>query len=95
MVKFRYKLNENSERINIFGEIFVKNNINKLKILFKGEEYDLEEEFENKNINKEKVIDLELKGLNNIDNLSYMFYGCSSLIEIIKITNKTQKYFVY
>ena len=28
MVKFRYKLNENSERINIFGEIFVKNNIN-------------------------------------------------------------------
>ena len=65
MVKFRYKLNENSERINIFGEIFVKNNINKLKILYKGEEYDLEEEFENKNINKEKVIDLELKGFND------------------------------
>jgi len=85
MVKFRYKLNENSDRINILGEIFVNNNRNKLKIVYKGKEYDLQEEFVNGQINDEKVIDIELKGLNNLDNLSYMFYGCTSLIEILEI----------
>ena len=73
MVKFKYKVDENSERIKILGEIFVKNNRNKLKIIYKGKEYDLEEEFELKNENDEKEINIELKGLNNVDNLSHMF----------------------
>ena len=43
-----YNTNKNKE-IKIFGEEFVENNKNKCKIIYKGEYYELNEYFENKN----------------------------------------------
>ena len=55
------------------GELFVKNNRDKLKLIHNNKIYDLKEDFEIDDLNKDIFLDIELKGLNNIDNLSYMF----------------------
>ena len=82
MVKFRYKIKKEEKKINILGELFVKNNRDKLKLIHNNKIYDLKEDFEIGDLNKDIFLDIELKGLNNIDNLSYMFYSCISLIDI-------------
>ena len=38
-----YKINKNEDRIRIFGDHFVKNNKNKIKLKIEGEEYELKE----------------------------------------------------
>ena len=75
MVKFRYKLNKDEKRINIFGELFVKNNKNNLTLIYKGKEYNLIEEFEIEDNNQESIIDIEIKGFNIS---SYLKYNCNT-----------------
>ena len=81
-IKIKYKI-DNEDKTKIFGTTFVKNNVNKLKIIFNNQEYKLSEFFHVDNINKINYFEIELKKINNdILDLKYMFRYCNSLISI-------------
>ena len=65
---------KNPKKIRIFGDIFVKNNKEKCKIIIDEKELDLcsHLEINNKDLKNDKF-ELKLKGINAITNLSYMF----------------------
>ena len=69
--------------INIFGSIFVKNNKSICKMIIDNKEYEITEKYNIKNNNKLKII---LKGINNVTNMSFMFYGCSLLSSLPDIS---------
>ena len=72
------------EKANLFGSYFVKNNLEKCKILYKNNEYDLTEHLGDiePNYNNKKEYSIKLKGINNVTDMSYMFSGCNSLISL-------------
>ena len=73
-------MNETISEYKIFGEIFVKNNIDKCSIIYKGREYKLcsyLKDVINENIDNQFTI--KLKGIRKITDCSYMFFGCLSL----------------
>ena len=68
-------------KLRIFGDEFVKNNINKCKVIYKEREYNLTkfiDDIDDK-YNSNEVIKIKLKGINNITDMSSMFYDCKSL----------------
>ena len=68
-----------------FGEKFVEENKNKCKIIIKGKEYELKSYFGDKIyeiFETRKEMEITLKGINNITDLSHMFCGCTSLNSI-------------
>ena len=83
----KYKLNESSNKIRIFGDKFVINNKNNFKILINNEEKELCEYYE---YNSDKIMDdtliVKLFINKNLKDMSYMFYRCSSLIYISDIS---------
>ena len=79
---------ENS--INIFGGEFVKNNKNICKMIIDDKEYEIKEKFNIKNYNK-KILKIKLKGFDNITNMSFIFYNCSSLSSLPDITKWNTK----
>ena len=77
-----YKLNQNKTKI--FDYRFIKENKDKCKIIYKNDEYKLEEYFEdidNNYKNKEKISFI-LKINKNITNFNHMFSGCKELLLI-------------
>ena len=87
LIKYKPK-KDNKEKVRIFGEDFINNNIHKCKIIYKEEEYELKEYFEDIDYrydNKEEF-EIKLKGINNITNMSYMFDGCESLFSLPDIS---------
>ena len=64
--------------INIFGIVFVHNNKNIVKMIIDNKEYEIEEKYKAK-INNNDKLKIKLKGINNVTNMSNMFFGCSSL----------------
>ena len=83
--------------IKIFGSEFVKNNKNKCKMIINNKEYEITKEYKVKT-NKNNKLQIKLKGINNITNMSYMFYGCSSLIserEPIHFISKNHSNYIY
>ena len=83
-IKIKYKVNE--KEIKLFGKDFVKNNKNNCKIEIEGKEYELKEKISSSIISKKIDILIKLKGILNITNMSYMFYGCSSLSSLPDIS---------
>ena len=82
-----YKINKNDNSIKIFDSEFVNNNKKICKISCEGKEYDLHEKFNLKSFNKTKdILEIKLKGIINITNVSCMFYGCSSLLSLSGIS---------
>ena len=73
-----YKIYNDMEETNIFGEQFVKNNKNNCTILIDGKEYKLSSSLKTKHLNKNELI-IKLKGIQNITDASYMFNNCFSL----------------
>ena len=69
----------NKEDINIFGKEFVENNNNICKIIIDNKEYEICSKYNIKDYNKNKL-EIKLKGINNINNMSNMFRQCSSLL---------------
>ena len=87
-LNIEYKINKNQNIIRIFGSKFVKNNKDKCKIIIEGKEYELTDEFNINNCNKiNKSLQLKLKGIKNITNMSYMFKGSESLVSLPNISN--------
>ena len=80
-----YNINKEDKVIKIFGEEFVKNNINNCKMIVNNKEYKISEKFKIQNYNKDKVI-IKLKGINKITNTSYMFYDCTKLYSLPDIS---------
>ena len=76
-----YKINNNDEKVRLFGHKFVENNKNICKILIDNKEYDLMENFDLKNY-KEEILKIKLIGFNNITNISHIFYYCTSLLSL-------------
>jgi len=72
---------EEEDIINIFGNKFVKNNKNNCKLEIGNKEYEITDKFNIKNYNN-NILNIKLKGADNITNMSYMFYGCPSLISL-------------
>jgi len=71
--------------IDIFGSKFVENNKNKYKMIIDNEEYELAHNYNIKSHNNNKL-KIKLKGINNITDMSYMFFRCSSLLSLSDIS---------
>ena len=80
-----YDIKEGNE-IKIFGKEFVKHNKNICKMIIDNKEYEITERYniKSKKINKLKI---KLEGINNVNDISYMFSECSSLSSIPDISN--------
>ena len=70
------------KNIRIFGEEFVNNNKRKCKIIYKTKEYELNEYFNDidNNYNGKDEIEIILRIKDIINNVSYMFYECNTLL---------------
>ena len=73
-----YNIPNNQDKIKIFGKYFVPGNNDYCKIICENKEYELTEYFDCKNIKNNKL-EIKLKGINNVADLSFMFAGCSEL----------------
>ena len=82
-ININYKIDE-SKKIQIFGETFVENNKNNCKIIYNGNEYNLNAFFDTDKISmdEEKILKIKLKGINNITDMSYLFDNCKSLFSL-------------
>ena len=83
-IQYKIKNIKNTKSIRIFGDEFVKNNKEKCKIIINEKEIKLCSHI-NININQinsNKIYEIKLIGINNIINMSYMFYKCSSLLSL-------------
>ena len=81
-IEIIYKSNKNNEeKIRIFGKKFVNNNKKKCKIVYKCQEYELKEYFEDivTNYNYKGDIILTLRIIKTITDISFMFSECISL----------------
>ena len=83
-IKIRYKIN-NKDKIRIFGNDFVRNNKNNCTIIFEGKEYELQEFFNVKNLNK-NILEIHLKGIKKVTNMNDIFDKCSLLLSLPDIS---------
>ena len=81
----------NKENLRIFGKYFFNNNKDKCKIIYRNKEYELKEFFDeiDKDYNNKDLIRFKLIGINDINDMSYMFHESISLISISFISNET------
>ena len=73
--------------IRILDRYFIKNNKNKGKLIYNNKKYELKEYFEEieNNYENKDIIKLKLYGINNIFDMSRMFYGCYHLTSFSEI----------
>ena len=81
-----YDIKKDVRYINIFGNNFVMNNKDKCKMIIDNKVTEITEKFfVNNNYNNNKL-NIILKGVNDIINMSYMFYECKSLSSLPDIS---------
>ena len=81
----KFKPNKNNGKwINILYQEFVKKNRNKCKIIYRNKIYKLKTYFEeiNVNYNYKDLIKFKLLFINDIIDMSNMFYGCNALVSL-------------
>ena len=79
-------VSDNDEKIKIFGDKFIDNNLYKCKIIYDDNEYDLNNDFY-PNFNYSNDFQIKIKGINNIINMSYMFENCTNIKSIYDLNN--------
>ena len=85
-IRIKYKLG-NEKKLRIFGYNFVYNNKKNCTIIINGIEKELTEMLEIGDELKNKyILEIKLKGIKNISNMSYIFAHCSSLISLPDIS---------
>ena len=96
--KIQYKIPERSHRISLFGEFFVKKNKNNCKIIIDNKEQDLTSNLFldecNESIRGKKTLEIKLKEIERIIDMSEMFQYCSELSltsDISKLVTKHVK----
>ena len=80
-----YNIKNDDNDLKIFGSYFVNSNKNICSLIIDNKEYKITEKFNVKNY-KNNILKIKLKGINHITNMSFMFYGCSSLISLPDIS---------
>jgi len=75
-----YNINHNNA-INIFGLEFVKNNKYNCILIIDNKKYEIAEKYYINNYNN-NILQIKLKKINSITNMSRMFDGCESLISL-------------
>ena len=80
-----YNINKDENYIKIFGSKFVKNNKNICKMKINNKEYEIIEEYSAKNFNN-NILNIKLKGIENVADMSDIFRECSSLISLPDIS---------
>ena len=73
----------------LFGEKFVDMNKDICHIILNGEETELISHYEG--FNNNEILEIKLKGLRNVDDLSNMIFGCSSLMSLSDISKINTK----
>ena len=73
------------KNINIFGYEFVRNNKRNCKMIIDKKEYEITRQYNAENYNNKKL-KIKLIGIDNINDMSYMFDGCSSLSSLTDIS---------
>ena len=76
---------DGKKEIKILGKQFAERNKNICYIIYKNKEYRLSEYFKVEETNEN--IKIKIIGINRINDASYMFYKCSSLLNIDDISN--------
>ena len=88
IINIIYNINEKDKKydyIRLFGSQFVENNINICRMIIDNKEYELSEKYYIKSYNKNKL-EIKLKGINNVTDMSGMFSRCSSLLSLPDIS---------
>ena len=83
-ISIKYIINK-KDKIKIFGKGFVINNKSICKIIYEDKEYELQEFFDTTNINKE-ILEIKLKGINEITDMAGLFDRCNSLSPLSDIS---------
>ena len=83
---FEKRTKEKLSKNKLFGERFVENNKNKCKIIINGKEKELCTFYNFDNMDENQIFTIKLKGINNIDDISFMFCGCLSLFSLPDIS---------
>ena len=77
-IKIIYKVKD--KEVRLFGEDFVKRNKNNCKLIIDGKEQELKEKYSFGIFSSKKdILEIKLKGIENITDMSYMFYKCNNL----------------
>ena len=79
--------------LRIFGKKFVKHNKNKCILIYNNKKYELKEYFEeiDNNYKNKDIIKIKLYGINNISDMSRIFYGCYYLTSVLDYPKRKEK----
>ena len=84
-----YYVNEDNTQIRLFGEEFIKKNLDNYEIKFNRESIKIKEHF----LVKEKgYFKIKLNQIKTVSDMSYMFYECSSLLSLSNMEKLKTKY---
>ena len=84
-ITIKYKINKEENRIKLFGDEFIKNNKRNCKIFISGVEVKICTYYDKYNKNHD-ILEIKLKGIKNITNMSHMFDYCKSLLSLPDIS---------
>ena len=90
-VRNMMKGNSEDKNIRLFGNKFVKINKNKCKIITNGHLEELKEFINNIDIKNQKLFKIKLISLDNVNDLTEMFYDCQYLNKIDYIDKLKKK----
>ena len=91
-LKIQYKIEKDDDEIKIFGKNFVIFNKDICNIICEGNEYDLDEFYDLRNYSEGKdLLEITLKGINNLTKIREIFQLCSKLISIPDISKWNTK----
>jgi len=82
----RYNINKDEKEIKVFDNRFINNNKDKCKIIYEEKEYELKEKWNIDDKIKNEILEIKLRGINNITDMSNMFSECSNLTTLSEIS---------
>ena len=84
-ITIQYLIKDNENEVKIFGGDFVENNKDHCKIIIEGKEMELQETIELTKMNN-NILEIKLKGIQNIIYMTSMFCKCPSLYSLPDIS---------
>ena len=86
VITIKYKNKKNEEEISLLGDKFIYNNKNNFQLLINEKSIDIKKIYNKKKIKFNKdTLEVKLKILSTLTDMSYMFNNCSSIISISDI----------
>ena len=83
-ITIKYKIDKDDNKIRIFGKDFIKNNKNKCKIIIEGKEEEIKEYINiDKTLKNKNILEIKLKEITTVTDMSYMFFHCSNLLSLL------------